>query len=452
MDSLQDMWQAVLELVCGNHSDVEGTLWLKVIKPLSFEQDALTLTVPNDFKKKVITEKYDAEIREKLIEVFGFPVETKYINEEEQVEAESNNRISGENENNFYGGNVRDIKSADYEFSFDNYVVGPSNKFAYAASNRVAEKPGVVYNPLLIYGRSGLGKTHLLLAIYHKIMQNNPNAVVHYTTGENFMNEFVKCLQNRDTESFHNKYRYADVLLIDDIHFIAGKQQIQEEFFHTFNALKGANKQIVMTSDRPPKEMATLEERLRTRFESGLLADVQIPELETRMAIIRKKAMKENVEIPDNVVQYIAENLKSNIRQLEGIVMNISSQATMLERKIDLAMAKEQINDMVSGNVSVEEQIKQILTAVCEFYGIPASDVQSNSRQATIIQARQICMYIMREVMQISLNEIGAVFGGKNHSTVNYSINQVIAQMRDDTAFRTNVNDIIRNVQEYVKA
>lgn len=448
MDSLQDMWAAVLEMLCADHTDVEAKTWLRVIQAVDFQSESITLSVPNEFKKRIILEKYDAEIREKLIAVFGFPVSTVYVTEgSTEGESAPETEKDAPAEKSALR-DVKDIRSPDYEFSFENYVVGPSNRYAYAASNKVAENPGVVYNPLLIYGRSGLGKTHLLMAIYHKIKMENPKAEIVYTTGENLMNELVTCIRNKDTDTFHQRYRYADVLLVDDIHFIAGKPQIQEEFFHTFNALKAANRQIVMTSDRPPKEMATLEERLRTRFESGLLADVQIPELETRMAIIRKKAMKENVEIPGNVVQYIAENLKSNIRQLEGIVLSLSAESSVIGEPITMALAEKQINDMVTNNISKETQIKMIISAVCEFFGVSVDDVKSNSRQATIAQARQVCMYIMRDIMSFSLNDIGKVFGGKNHSTVNYSINQVLAQMKDDTVFRTNVNDIIRNIRD----
>jgi chromosomal replication initiator protein len=444
MENLDAIWQQVLNELAKTHNDTEMTLWLAPLKAVGFEENTITLENENEFKQKVVENTYTSDIREALTAVFGFSVEVDYVIAENQSSSEIHNVPEG-NEMNF---GTKDIRSPNYEFSFDNFIVGPSNNFAYAACSRVAEKPGVVYNPLLIYGRSGLGKTHLLMAIYHRMLSINPNAVVLYTTGESFFNEFLSCLQNKDTEAFHNKYRYIDVLLIDDIHFIAGKTQAQEEFFHTFNALKGANHQIVMTSDRPPKEMEKLEERLRTRFESGLLTDVQPPELETRMAIIRKKAEKEKITIPNNVVLYIAENLKSNIRQLEGIVTSMASYSSALKTPITMEMAQTRINDMVSGTMSIEDQIDLILSSVCEFFVVPINDVKSNSRQATIANARQVCMYIMRDVMRISLNDIGMVFGGKNHSTVNYSINQVIKQMQEDTTYRINVNNIIRNVQE----
>ena len=449
MDTLQDIWNAVLELLGQAHSEVEMNLWLNPLKATEFNDDSITLSVPSLFKKRVIINKYDAEIREKFIDIMGFPVKTVYIAEDEEPQApvkepekpvEKVNTLS-------ISSDKADVTSPNYEFSFDNFIVGESNKLPYNASRAVADRPGVTYNPLLIYGRSGLGKTHLLLAIYNKIIMDNPNAVIHYTTGEALMNELISCIRNKNTEVFHTKYRYADVLLVDDIQFISSSKATQEEFFHTFNALKGANKQIVMTSDRPPKEMSQLEERLRTRFEQGLLVDITVPEYETRVAIIKNKAMRENVEIPDKVVTFLAEKLRSNIRQLEGAVMNLVAESTMRGVPITTQLAERLVGDMVTNNATKESVKKNIISAVCEMFGVTENDIKSENRQHDIIVARQVCMYIMRDVMNFSLSEIGEEMGGKNHSTVNYSINKVIELMRADAVLSANVKSIINTVK-----
>ncbi|MBQ8469790.1 MAG: chromosomal replication initiator protein DnaA, partial [Clostridia bacterium] len=333
-------------------------------------------------------------------------------------------------------------------YTFERFVVGNSNKFAHAAAQAVASMPDQTYNPLFIYGNSGLGKTHLLYAICEKILKDNPKAKILYTSGEDFTNELIKAIGNHTTDAFHNKFRTVDVLLVDDVQFIAGKTQTQEEFFHTFNALVNDKKQIVLTSDRPPKEIANLEDRIRTRFEWGLLADIQPPDLETRIAIIRRKADFYNLELTDDVVQFIAEKIKNNVRQLEGTVKKLHAYYNINHQRPTVQSTTKVITDLMNDFQPVPVTIDKILNEVARTYGTTVENITSEKRNSNITQARKAAIYIVREITGLSYEEIGKAFGGKHHSTVMYNYEQAEKEMQKDPTVRSTIQSIINNINE----
>ena len=343
---------------------------------------------------------------------------------------------------------LRTRASNYFENTFDTFVVGASNKFAHAAAQAVAANPGKAYNPLFIYGNSGLGKTHLLNAICHEIKRNDPSMKIVLTDGEEFTNEFIEALNHRTTTEFQNKYRKVDVLLMDDVQFIASKERTQEEFFHTFNALTQDGKQIVLSSDRPPKDMPQLEDRMRTRFEWGLLADVQPPDLETRMLIVKRKADALNFDISDDVVEYIAQKLKNNIRQLESAVKKMQAYVQIQGAHVNPATAQQAIRDILSDNKPIPVVVDKIITEVARTYGANPEDLRSKKKDAQTSKYRQISMYIVREVTGLSAKAIGAEFGGRHYSTVLYALDEIKKESDTDSALRTTINDIIKNVQE----
>jgi len=342
----------------------------------------------------------------------------------------------------------KSFAGAEYDYTFDTFIVGSSNDFAYAACQAVAKRQTGAYNPLFIYGPSGLGKTHLLMAISHEIRRNSPETNIIYVNGEAFANEFITAIGNETTSQFHEKYRSTDILLVDDIQFIAGKERTQEEFFYTFNELHQINKQIVLTSDRPPKDIKTLEDRLRTRFEWGLLTDISTPDFETRIAIIRRKAELLEIEIPDDVAQFIANRLKNNIRQLEGAVKKIKALKLLAGTHPSVSMAQNVISDILNDNKPLPVTIDRIITEISRTYNVSPEDIRSTKRSANISTARQISMYVVREITQISLSSIGEEFGGRDHSTVVYAIGQVEKLMKRDVKAKETIEDIIKNIRD----
>ena len=311
----------------------------------------------------------------------------------------------------------------------------------------MATNPANSYNPLFIYGGSGLGKTHLLCAICEEVRHTNPKYNIIYVKGEEFTNELINAIGEKNTMAFHEKYRAADLLAVDDIQFIAGKESTQEEFFHTFNTLFHSGKQIVLTSDRPPKEIRTLEERLRTRFEWGLLADIQPPDFETRVAIIRRKAELLDLDIPDDVAEYIANRLKNNIRQLEGAVKKLKAYKQLAGSNPSILIAQSAIKDILSDHQPIPMTVERIITEVARTYGVTSEDIRSSKRSSNISTARQVAMHIVREITQMSMSTIGEEFGNRDHSTVVYAIQQVQKNMEKDTRFKETVEDIIKNIR-----
>ena len=343
---------------------------------------------------------------------------------------------------------MRKQKIFNPRYTFDNFVVGNSNKYAHAASLAVAESPSEAYNPLFIYGGSGLGKTHLMNAIGIYLLEHNENLNVLYVSSEMFTNEFIKALGENKTREFKNKYRKVDVLLIDDIQFLEGKDTMQEEFFHTFNTLYESKKQIVLTSDRPPRDIATLEDRLKTRFEWGLTADVQPPDFETRMAIIKRKAELVGLSVPDNVCEFIAQKLKSNIRQLEGTVKKLNAIHLVEGATPTISTAQRAISDIVNNEQPAPVTVSKIIEEVGRTYGVSPEDIKSSKRNANVSFARQISMYVVREITQMPMVEIGKEFGGRDHSTVVYAIQQIEEKSARDPVTKATVSDIIKNIRD----
>ena len=439
MESFADLFALVLENCKGKMSEVAFSLWLKDIVPLRLDGSTAFLKVNSEFKMNIVKEKYTSILKNSFDEVLGFMVNVE-ITCDQPAPAPVEPAPSVDPDGFAIGG--------EYDFTFDTFIVGSSNKFAHAASLAVAANPANAYNPLFIYGASGLGKTHLLYAIRSEIRKNRPDYTIIYVKGDEFANEMIESIQDHTTPQFREKYRQADVLLVDDIQFIGGKESTQEEFFHTFNTLYESNKQIVLASDRPPKEIKTLEDRLRTRFEWGLLADIQTPDFETRIAIIRRKAQLMDISVPDDVSEYIANRLKTNIRQLEGAVKKLKAYKLLQGTSPSIVIAQNAIRDILNDSQPVPVTVERIIAEVGRTYGISPQDIRSTKRNAQISSARQISMYIVREITQMSMSMIGEEFGGRDHSTVVYATQQVEKNMANDLRYKETVEDIIKNIRD----
>jgi chromosomal replication initiator protein len=334
------------------------------------------------------------------------------------------------------------------KYTFSSFVIGNSNRFAHAASLAVAESPAKAYNPLFIYGGVGLGKTHLMHAIGHYILASNPNAKVVYVSSEKFTNELINAIKDDKNEEFRNKYRNVDILLIDDIQFIAGKERTQEEFFHTFNELHDANKQIILSSDRPPKEIPTLEDRLRSRFEWGLIADIQVPDFETRMAILKKKADVENLNVANEVMGYIATKIKSNIRELEGALIRIIAYSSLTNREVTVDLATEALKDIISKKQGKHVTIDSIQDVVSSYFNLRVEDLKSQRRTRNVSYPRQIAMYLSRKLTDMSLPKIGEEFGGRDHTTVIHAYEKISGNLKTDDSLQHTINDITKKVTQ----
>ncbi len=442
METIKEVWSGILEYLhnLDDISDVAYKVWISCIEPHSIEDGEVVVHVKTNFQKKIVGEHYADKLCDAFEKVLGIPLGIRIQSEEELEKPASCSPAPS-------GGNLYDDDAAQ-EYSFENFVVGSSNKFAHAASQAVASKPAGYYNPLFIYGGSGLGKTHLMYAICNEIRKNNPQAAILFTKGEDMANELIESIQNGQTVEFRAKYRQVDVLLIDDIQFISGKVSTQEEFFHTFDALHQANKQIVLTSDRPPREIATLEDRLRTRFEMGLLADIQPPDLETRIAIIRRKAQLLDIPVTDDIAEYIAGQLKSNIRQLEGAVKYMRAQYLLAGEQPTLVTAQNAIRDIRNDSQPVPITVERIINEVARTMTVTPEDIRSTKRSAPISQARQVAAYVVRHITGLPMKAIGEEFGTRDHSTIVYAIQKVEGRMSRDPSFKGLVDDIIKNISE----
>lgn len=409
---------------------VSLTAWFDDATVVDFSGNVLTLHTPNDFKKDIITERFLIPLTTALRELMSST----------DIEVTV---TTGEMEN---AGGVSYGLTPDDGYTFEQFIVGNSNKFAHAAALSVAKNPAQFYNPLFIYGQSGLGKTHLLYAIAAVIRKNHPSYRIIYVKGEDFTNELVSAIQEGDVQNFRGKYRMADLLLIDDIQFIAGKERTQEEFFHTFNALYEAHKQIVLTSDRPPKEINTLEDRMKTRFEWGLLADIQPPDYETRMAITRAKAEKLGFDLPGDVVQVIAKTLHSNVRQIEGTIKKIQALHNLLGQEINTDLANRAIEEVRGSDEDLIPTPPKILQAVANYYSIPVEQIVGSRRSKDTVQPRQVAMYLVRELTNYSLPEIGKVFS-RDHTTVLHSINKIEDERKSSAEMDAILKTLISNIQ-----
>lgn len=447
MNSFEDAFVGVLDFCRrkveeGEITDVAYNTWIKTLTPVRLDGNVAVLNAASAFQGNCALKNYKDLLSRAFYSVLGFETEIK-IEVAESQPAPAYELPSEE---------LRDTPAsdtADYEYTFDTFIVGRSNEFAYAASTAVAraDHTDVTYNPLFIYGPSGMGKTHLLNAICNEINRLHPEKNVIFVTGESFANELIDMIGKKNTQSFKQKYRSADVLLIDDIHFIAGKDSTQEEFFHTFNELHNKGKQIVITSDRPPKEITTLENRIRTRFESGIIADISAPEYETRIAIIKRKAKMMNFVISDDVVECIANHLKSSIRQLEGCVKKLKASQDLVGTAPTIVMAQNAIREILSDEQPEPITVERIISNVASVYGVSSDDIRSNKRSSQISTARKVCAYVIKQVLQIPYKAIGTEIGGKDHSTVIYYLDDVEKKMNEDPHQKEIIEDIIRNVR-----
>ncbi len=444
MKSFAEVFNKVLDYIHqkvlkGEITNVAYDMWICSIKPLRLDGNVAYFSVQSAFQKEIILKNYNNLLKEALLNVMGFNVEIEIVPEEFSDESDNEpNNQRGELEATF--------SSADYDYTFDTFIVGRSNEFAHAACLAVSKNRGGAYNPLFIHGPSGLGKTHLLTAISNAIKLSEPETNIVYVTGEVFTNELIAAIKVKDTLPFRKKYRNADVLLVDDIHFISGKESTQEEFFHTFNELHSQGKQIVLTSDRPPKDIKTLEERIRTRFEWGLIADITAPDFETRVAIIKRKADLLSLTLTNDVVECIATRLKNDIRQLEGCVKKLKAYQHLVGTPPTLTQAQNAIREILSDDSPEPVTIDRIIGEVASVYGVSPDDIRSMKRSSQISAARKVAAYAVNELTHLSLQSIGAELGGKNHSTVSYYIDDVSKLMAKDSRTKEMIEDIIKNI------
>lgn len=442
MSTLNDIWARTLELLrIKLNNPASMNAWINQIQLVKLTGESAVMSVPTRVHWDIITYRFSGTIKECLCTVLGFDnLEVSFIIDDTVKEPEKPTPEKTLD--------VLPIKPINEEYTFENYVVGNSNRLAHAACQAVANNPGKAYNPLFIYGGSGLGKTHLMYSIINVVKKRDPYANVLYISCEDFTNELVSSLKNASMEDFRAKYRKLDLLVVDDIQFIGGKEQTQEEFFHTFETLYLAGKQIVIASDRPPREIQSLSDRLRSRFESDLQADIQIPDYELRMAIIRKKAEALSLNLPDNVVDFLASKLKYNVRQIEGALKKILALSLISKNPPGIASAQSAVADILNTNEPIESVIDRIITAVAHYYSVSVDDIKGNKRVSNISSARQVCMYIIREVCSISLPQIGEYFGGKDHSTVHHSISKIEDRCRTNPSFKNEMNDLINSIKK----
>lgn len=440
MESFAEVWEMVLEYCKNIMSETTFKTWIYRIENPEFIDGSVVITSPSSFRNTILKDKFSGVLKEAFEAVLGIDLNIEFVVEDStQQEAPAQIQEKAEVHSN-------DPYS---HFSFDNFIVGSSNKLAHAASWRVATaKIGSVYNPLFIYGNSGLGKTHLMMAIRNELKNRNKDINIVYTTSENFLNEFISCMKNKDNKPFRAKYRSADALFVDDIQFFKNKEETQVEFFHTFNDLINAGRQIVITSDRPPKEIEGLDERIRTRFESGLIADIQPPDIETRTAIILTKAEESNLKLSKQMINYIAEKIKDNIRQIEGTINKIAAMQNLYGIEPTMGSIQQIIHDIETDNRPVSALVDEIIESVADKYDLSRSDIVSEKRNANIALARNVAMYVIREVTGLSLENIGNKFGGKKHSTVKHSIDTIDERMTRDIKFKNSVYNIIKQFKD----
>ncbi len=433
MQSVSDIWSMILDRLRADLSETTIKTWFDETTVVALEGSELILHCPNAFKRTNIQDRFLPNIEAGLKDIFSSNMTVVLLDDEGLRRRESREEAKP--------ASIMDSG----EFTFETFVVGPSNHLACSAARAVADAPGQHYNPLFIYGSSGLGKTHLLYAIAHVIRQKSPNARILYIKGDEFINDFIETVRSgRSMNDFRIKYREADLMLVDDIQFVAGKVETQNEFFHTFNTLYESKRQIVLTSDRPPQEMTLLDDRLRTRFEWGLMADVQQPVLETRVAIVKNKAANLGLILDDSIANYIANKITSNVRQLEGTVHKIKAFHD-LDMEIDQSTVDRAIQDMIRSNEFTITP-DNIIREVCRFFRVEEDQIRGPSRSRDILNARQIAMYLIRSMTSISLDETGKLFGGRDHSTALNGITKVEARMKKDHTYAETVKAIITNI------
>ena len=452
IDKIKENWEKILLILKEEHevSDVSYRTWLQPLTPYSFKGNTVTIIVPEQTFLAYVKKKYGLLLKVTISEFLDQDCDVDF-KVKDQIEEEKQAQAPSLIQKNKAVVSPDVIQSANLnpKYTFDTFVVGSNNNLAHAAALAVAESPGEIYNPLFIYGGVGLGKTHLMHAIAHFILKNNPSAKILYVSSETFTNELIDAIRNKNnitTTEFREKYRNNDVLLIDDIQFIIGKESTQEEFFHTFNTLYESKKQIIISSDKPPKEIETLEERLRSRFEWGLTVDIQSPDYETRMAIIKNKAIRMGVELPEFLLQLIAENITANVRQIEGTLNKLLAYRDLLGDQVDEQSVGRAVRDMLQKSNEYIPSPSVIISYICKYFSVEEDVLRGQRRGRNEVNARQIAMYLIRRMTNLSLNDIGKEFGDRDHTTVLHSLDKVEKQMRTDPAFAEVVKEITTNI------
>ncbi len=432
MNSLNDIWDKIIEILSHQLTATAINTWFSDCTPVDIEDSRLVLHTTSDFKRDIISSRFGDTIKAALSDLFSCDFDLLILSGDEISDFAIKKKVDN---------SLPEMAG----YTFDRFIVGNSNKFAHAAAIAVAENPGKTYNPLFIYGNSGLGKTHLLLAIGQQIHEKSPDKSIAYIKGDEFTNQLVKSIKDGTAEEFRQKYRNVDLFLVDDIQFIAGKQQTQNEFFHTFNNIYEAGHQIVITSDRPPLEMSILDDRLRTRFEGGLMADIQPPDLETRMAITRNKAGQLGLLLSDDAVEYIANNITANIRQIEGVIKRLTAYKEILDDLITIDSVKRAIKDVIRIGTYIPTP-ESIIRETARYYSLKPEDLKGQSRAKNTAMARQVSMYLMRSLTNLSLKDIGAEYEDRNHATVLSSIRKVEDLLKTDPSMAGTVRDITSNI------
>lgn len=466
MDHINEVWALVYEQIKKEMNQNTFSLWFSDLSLKSLDENKAVLSTASIFKRNILKESFKTKIADIFEKVMGFRVDIEFVTEKDEdidfsntssldkadknesmTQTRDTESLSDEDEKNDDDDKIGDISffTGNEAYTFDNFIVGNSNKLAHAACIAVANNTGYDYNPLFIHGPSGLGKTHLLHAITNHIKKKNPNINIIYVTSEDFTNQLIQSISNKTTENFRNKFRNADMLMIDDIQFIASRENTQEEIFHTFNALYEKGVQIILTSDRPARDINPLEDRLLTRFNWGITADINPPDFELRAAIITSKAKSKGIELSSDIVNMLAENLTSNIRQLEGAVKKLCAISILSDKPITLEVAKEAISDIVRDRVSVNVTIDKILNAVCKKYGVTVDELKSKAKTSNIANARQISMYIMRKMTELSLPKIGKYFN-RDHSTTLSSIKKIENEIKCNSLFEIDINELIKEI------
>ena len=451
MELIREKWDEIKDNIRREYSfsDISYRTWIEPLKFYNVQNDVVLILIPSDHSISLdyISTKYTNFFKIVISEMFDHIYEIKFVLEKDVInkdKADNNSTIKSISNNANY-----ENTNLNPKYVFDTFVVGKNNNMAHAASLAVAESPGTIYNPLFLYGGPGLGKTHLMHSIGHFIMEQNPDKKVLYVTSEDFTNEVIESIRSGNAASMsklREKYRTVDVLMVDDVQFIIGKESTQEEFFHTFNALHSASKQIIISSDKPPKEMETLEERFRSRFEWGLIADIQAPDYETRMAILKKNAENSNKVIDEEIINYIATNIKSNIRELEGAFNKILAYAILNKADLTLALAEEALKDVIYPNKPKEITPTLIIEVVAEHFGVKAEDITSKKRNSEFVLPRQVVMYLCRELTDTSLNNISKILYKKDHTTVMYGIKKIETEMKSNEELKNKIDIIIKKI------
>ena len=458
LNEINEIWSMVKGQIKQKIGTTAVELWFGDIDIISFSDDnVLTMLAGSDFKKKIIIDRYKSDLEALFKEYMGFDIKINIESKNQQANVEDIKRRLTNLENTVETEDDEDTEkditlgstmpAVNFEYTFDNFIVGSSNKFAHAACVAVADRPAQDYNPLFIYGPSGLGKTHLLYAVTNEIKKKNPYANIIYIRGEDFTNQMIESLAKKSMAKFRDKYRTCDVLLVDDIQFIAGKYATQEEFFHTFNSLYEDGKQIILVSDRPPRDIETLEDRIKTRFEWGLIADIQPPDLELRIAIFKNKLSQAGISVSDEIITYLAENLRSHIRQIEGAVKKLVALKYLSGNEITLDLVKGRMSELLGGAEPINVTVDKIFGAVEKKYGVSKSELISKSRVKEIAQARHITIHLIRTMTEMSLPAIGKLFN-RDHTTVLASLDSIDKKMASSSAFEAEINNLIKEIKE----